>query len=56
MKAIGGKFEEHNLGKIKKELTMIEKSLKNPPEWGSDEQTIQQYKNVGERHVELLKL
>lgn len=49
-------FEDHNLGKIKKEMTLLEKELENTPSWGADEEVIRKFKEMEGRHDELLKI
>lgn len=56
LKALQGEFEDNDLGKIRKELTILEKTLKDSPPWGSDEKTIQRFKCLESRQAELLKL
>lgn len=44
------------MGKIKKEVDIIEKELECPPSWGSKEEKIKRYKDLELRHAELLKI
>lgn len=56
MKNIASEFEDHNLGKIKKELVLIEKQLEDSPSWGSNDEDINKYKALEMKHAELLKI
>jgi hypothetical protein len=55
LKGLGSEFGDHNLGKIKKELTRIEEQMKDQNLWSESAEGLLRFKSLEKQHGEILK-
>jgi hypothetical protein len=53
---LGGAFDNHNLGKIQKEITRLEEKMNDQSLWAGNDDGHCRYKRIEKEHGELLKL